>query len=342
MHSPRNAMVALVLAAVLGAQDTAPEHWPAAAVSSHLAGHDAAEVAWAGWHLARAPQRASLPALRRALAQWRGEDSADGQLARLQLLDALYQLDARLPGEELLPHAVGLLRGPLLALAAKAPLQNTAYFQARFAAASETPDGEWWCCGTLLAAQCAPGFAAEALRRVQPLRRYTLRDSNAPTGFSCGIPGSVPRVPAGFPPAPWYVLTVDPSPSRDRPAVGVARHPGSTAFPSTTMPISVEVADAWRGWLRQMGGEAAGSVFSAHREDVFWAGLGDLRRRLLRERSAVERLVPAALRELRSRGALTQNERAAVHLRLEFRIDDQRSDRRRPLPDPEVLLRPRR
>ncbi|MEO6597215.1 MAG: hypothetical protein ABIP94_20925 [Planctomycetota bacterium] len=121
-----------------------------------------------------------MPAVRQALAPWKGEDAFEGQLARLHLIDALIQLDGRLPGEELLPHAVGALRVPALILAAKCPAPNEAYCTARWCALAGAEDLEWRVCGNVLASLRDPRFVARCLRDIEFSVRVTVRDGMAP------------------------------------------------------------------------------------------------------------------------------------------------------------------
>jgi hypothetical protein len=170
----------LLCAAFLRAQDDADAdaapRWPAGSLPEHLAADDAREVAWAGWLVQRDKVRAAIPALRRALARLAGQDKREPELARLQLIDALIQLDVRVPGEELLAHASsGILRVPALILAAKSPEANAAYFAARMAAI-EWPDLEWRVCGNLLAAQRDPRFVAQCVRQFEFAIDITVRD----------------------------------------------------------------------------------------------------------------------------------------------------------------------
>src|SRR5689334_3695800 len=148
-----------------------PPDWRSEELAAHLAAPALREVAWAAWFVRRDQVRALVPAVRAALARLAGDDTLESQLARLQLLDALIQLEVRLPGEELLPHAFGPLCVPALLLAAKCPRQNFTYFQERMATMDRGGDLEWQVCGNLLAAQAAPGFAAACLRELLlPLR----------------------------------------------------------------------------------------------------------------------------------------------------------------------------
>src|SRR5262245_59435744 len=165
------------LALLLGlaaAQEDPTQRWRPAELAVHLRAEEPTEVAWAAWRAGEDGRRELLRPLRAVLARYAGQDDSEGQLVRLFVFDALLRLDARVPGEELLPHATGALRAPALLLAAKAPLANPAYFRARFDQGSE--DLEWQACGNLLAAQNAPGFAAACLARCELELRVDVRD----------------------------------------------------------------------------------------------------------------------------------------------------------------------
>jgi len=180
----RAAFVIPLLVCLAPAQDEAPRRWRPDELAAHLATRDPQEVAWAAWRAGEDGRRDLLRPLRAALARFAGHDDDEGQLARLFVLDALLRIDARLPGEELLPHAVGMLRVPALLLAAKSPLVNTVYFRARFDA--DGGDVEWQACGNLLAAQNAPGFAATCLQRcVLPLS-VEVFDNGPRAGIAAG------------------------------------------------------------------------------------------------------------------------------------------------------------
>ena len=143
------------------------------------------EVAWAAYLVRRDRVRVAVPAVRLALARLAGCDELIEKVARLHLLDTLIQLDVRVPGEELLPHATGLLRVPALILAAKSPEANSAYFATRFAALAESPDLEWQVCGNILASLREPGFTASCLRIFQFSLRIEVTDGRPPH-FSVG------------------------------------------------------------------------------------------------------------------------------------------------------------
>jgi len=169
----------LFCAALARAQDDAePDatpRWPSSELPAHLAVDEPREVAWAGFLVQRDKVRAAIPAVRRALARLAGQDKIGPELARLQLLDALIQLDVRVPGEELLPHASGMLRVPALILAAKSPEANASYFATRMAEI-KGPDLEWRVCGNLLAAQRDPRFVAQCMRQFEFAIDITVRD----------------------------------------------------------------------------------------------------------------------------------------------------------------------
>ena len=179
--APRLFAPAIVFCAAFAlAQDDDPDaapHWPAESLPAHLAADDAREVAWAGWLVQRDKVRTAIPAVRRALARFAGQDKIEPELARLQLIDALIQLDVRVPGEELLPHASSSVLGvPALILAAQSPEANAAYFAARMESLDKSPNLEWRVCGNLLAAQRDPRFVAQCVRQLEFAIDITIRD----------------------------------------------------------------------------------------------------------------------------------------------------------------------
>jgi hypothetical protein len=180
----------LLGAAVARAQDAdedAAPHWLARELPAHLAADDPREVAWAGFFVQRDHVRAAIPAVRQALARLSPDSTMESQLARLELLDALIQLDVRLPGEELLAHAAsGMLRVPALILAARSPEANAAYFAARMQSLDENPDLEWRVCGNLLAAQRDPRFVARCLGQLAFTIEITVRNEGVGPPASSG------------------------------------------------------------------------------------------------------------------------------------------------------------
>jgi hypothetical protein len=174
----------LLVAPVARAQDAdedATPHWLARELPTHLAADDPREVAWAGYLVRRDRVRAAIPAVRQALAHLSTDSTIESEIARLELLDTLIQLDVRLPGEELLPHAAsGMLRVPALILAARSPEVNAAYFAARMQSLDKSPDLEWRVCGNLLAAQRDPRFVARCVRQLEFAIDITVRDGRRP------------------------------------------------------------------------------------------------------------------------------------------------------------------
>lgn len=142
--------------------------WRADELPRRLAAADLDEVVWAAHLVTRDRVRGAVPAVRQALARLVGRSGFDGELARLHLLDALIQLEVKVPGEELLPHtSAACLRVPALLLAAKGGAANSRYFATRFAELASAPDLEWQACGDQLAALREPHFVAGCLWQVE-------------------------------------------------------------------------------------------------------------------------------------------------------------------------------
>jgi len=192
MHPAALSLAVVFVAGIGPCQDPEPHTpppWTVDQVAEHFASADTAEVAWAAWFVRRDRLRALVPAVRRALARLGGNDGLESQLARLQLLDALIEVDVRVPGEELLPHAISYLQVPALVLAAKCPQQNFTYFQARMQDKDSFAEFEWQVCGNLLAAQTAPGFATFCLQQLVLPLAVTVRDDKAPPTRQTGSGG---------------------------------------------------------------------------------------------------------------------------------------------------------
>jgi hypothetical protein len=160
----REALFTLAASMSLLAQEPEVPRWPANELPRHLASEDPAEVAWASYLVQQGQVRAAVPAVRRALARLASRNELDWRLARLHLLDTLIGLGVRVPGEEVLPHAIDELRVPALILAAQSPEVNSRYFAARFAATANAPDLEWQVCGNMLASLREPGFTLSCVQ----------------------------------------------------------------------------------------------------------------------------------------------------------------------------------
>jgi hypothetical protein len=176
-------------AAVARAQDGdgGETDWPAATLPVHLASDEPRELAWAAFFVRHKGVRAAIPGVRQALARLSCDNTIESLLARLQLLDALIQLDVRLPGEELLPHAAhGMLRVPALILAARSPEVNAAYFAARMESLDNSPDLEWRVCGNLLAEQRDPRFVRDCLAQLAFAIDITVRNEGVRPPASSG------------------------------------------------------------------------------------------------------------------------------------------------------------
>ncbi|MCA8957732.1 MAG: hypothetical protein KDC87_16775 [Planctomycetes bacterium] len=161
-------------------------HCPVDDLPRRLASANPVAVAWASYRVRRDRVRSAIPAVRAALARLVRRTDLDGRLARLHLIDTLIQLDVRVPGEELLPHAIDDLRVPALILAAKAKEANIHYFATRFAALAKQHDLEWLVCGNLLANLRERDFAKSCLEHLVLDLRFDVVDDRAPRSRGVG------------------------------------------------------------------------------------------------------------------------------------------------------------
>jgi hypothetical protein len=347
--------IGTALARAQDGDDAEVPRWPAAHLPRHLAAGAPRAVAWAAFLVQRDRVRPAIPAVRAALARLADDQSIESEFARLQLLDALVQLDVRLPGEELLPHAASdLLRVPALILAARSPEANASYFAARMEALGRVTDLEWRVCGNLLAAQHDPHFVAQCVRQFQFTIYVTVRD-DGPRGtvIRNGHFRVRPSVeePSGFPPVPRYHLDsanasatgadLGAVPFRrelvrgcDRPA-GVFELGGELC----ELDVRADPHAAQVAWLTANGGAATQAACSRERAlSVRWQDEADLRRSATAAQEVLAQDFAAMVDELRQNGRLLQGDAEAAKPNVRIALSDERRDRTQRLPEVETLL----
>jgi hypothetical protein len=213
------ALVGVSFSAVFVAAAAAQELQPTVRAESRadLACREAAKVAWAAHRAGEAHDVTQVSALKKALKSWTDVAGTEAELVRLQLLDALLRLDAKLPGNELVPLAMEprtLI--PALVLLAQQPRLNECalfdLFRSGPSAFSPGPFDEKYLrtlvIGDLLASQKTPGFAALVWRQLDLRLQVRVISPELPCHPEHSLPPSHrpchwPVVP-GFPPDPHF------------------------------------------------------------------------------------------------------------------------------------------
>ena len=347
--------IGTALAQTQDGDDAKVPRWPAAQLQGHLTAGSPREVAWAGFLVQRDRVRPAIPAVRAALARLAGDQSIESEFARLQLLDALLQLDVRLPGEQLLPHAESdLLRVPALILAARSPEANAGYFMARMEALGRVTDLEWRVCGNLLAAQHDPRFVAQCVRQVEFAIVVTVSDGGRRgICIGCGHYSVRPYVgePSGFPPVPRYLLDsanasatgaeLGAVPFRRELVRGCDRPDGVFELDGELCELDVRAdpRKAQVAWLTANGGAATQAACGRDRAlSIRWQDEADLRRSATAAQEVLAQDFEAMLDELRQQKRLLQGDAETAKPNVRIALWDQRRDRSQLLPKPETLL----
>lgn len=338
------AQAGLATIALAQVPDVPPAEWSLAQVCARLDGNDPVAAAWAAHVAGAAKMTGAVASLRAALPRL-VPPTADSERARWHVLDALLLLDAELTADELLPHATGSLRVPALLLAAKRPVANRKYLEARMAALDGHEDLEWRVCGNQLAALHEPTLAMRCVQRLQfELQLTVIDDLTRPVSAHTLSPpvSPVPENPA-FPPAGYHELEWDNA--RCRTFAGCAaiawrRSPR----PSGTVPElpRCDPARAHADWLMATGGAmtAAACAETSSQLEYRWRGEARLRQDVRTLQQQQQRAFAAMLRELTKSGELTAEDAARCRHTLHLTIFDRRTERPRPLPSPEDLLLP--
>jgi hypothetical protein len=203
------AVIAFLLAGIAPAQ-WIPFDLMARSVAERLQSTRATTVAWAAHTAACLGLPGHTRPLLASLQAWKDRPGAEADIVRLHLLDALVQLDAKVPDTLLLPHVRDITEVPAFILLAREPQQNERDLLALFSAPPVHADHDmiWMAAGDLLCAQKAPGFAAALLQQSE----FTLmvdvyvRRFNICLGHRFRGPGEHRRRLQDMPPVPVYNL----------------------------------------------------------------------------------------------------------------------------------------
>jgi len=311
-----------------------------AVATANLASNDACKVAWAAHHLARGPERSHVPELVRTLRSWRNRNDIGADFARLHVLDALVQLNARVAAADLTPFLDGITDVAAFALLAREPRANEPELLKLFA--SELPDGlhakdlKWWATGDMLCQQRATGFAAVLINEMEFELVLDVYLPSDPSGARCGgafgtRSGTdiVARLPS-FPPAPVYNLAVNEPGCR---AIGtsqvgysrrLAKHPFATGRSWHNYDTRLRL-----GWLEQLADLDVGSVWyeriDYRNPKAFRTDVEALQARIDQELlQMLDRLVKAK--------AIPSDKATELDLQLKVNVSDLRAGNRNPLP----------
>ena len=319
------------------------KHRKCAELAAQLQSDDPKVVAWAA-HAASTQRLAPLIRnLVMALQTWRQRNSTSAEFVRLQVLDALVRVDAKLPAGKVLPHLNGITEVAAFVLLTREAKQNQRQllelFRAPLTDGRVCKDMKWFVAGSLLCEQRAPGFAAAVLREVEfrlVISVYgpkDLRGIRCPGAMGWNV-GRKKRKPIpGFPPVPVYLFT-DPEKrgaqtlaSGECP-VAYTRSITTTAFPIGRSMYSQDDEWRWR-WLKSLA--TFDQWPTGHKVLDFRTRAG-----FLKEATKEQRQLAASCRAivaaLVAAGAMTRAEADGLKIVPRVEVEDCRSDRAVKLP----------
>lgn len=358
-HTPTATLVLAIAVAAARAQEGTPPPPDAATLLRQLASADANDIAWAAHHARELGDKQFQKALRTAFATWRSAQTEHAARARLHLLDAMIALDVRQPGSELLPliddDELGTAAFVLLV---REPKVNEADLLTLFRRDWPELDRDFrtqrdrrtLAIGNLLAEQGTPGFAACLAKGLQLQLTTSVRSPQhepAQRVFAIGGPGDPqPREPEpGWPAPPAFVID-HPLFQMVAPAIAM---PSSAA---ASVSRRVHSAERLQSFTFKLGKRTLEGTAPAPGDALHWlataARLTDAlpareavvvdtgqpitAERLTAVRADMQRFLSALRQRLVERGALTEAEAAAMDIQVELTIEDQRTDKRTPLP----------
>ncbi|MBK8097438.1 MAG: hypothetical protein IPK26_10040 [Planctomycetes bacterium] len=214
----RPSCVALLLLAFAAAQERPPV---AANLANALRSDDAVTVAWAAHDARECGDKSTIPALRQALRRWESNENQNATQVRPFVLDALIELDARVPAEELTSQIDDERCGnAALILLLRESRVNERQLLELFAGRTwhdgfllrQDPEIRTLAIGAVLCQQRAPGFSALLWSRLDHRLHVTVPDDDPGVwSVSIGRPRRPESAKVGFPPTVRYVLTFGPS-----------------------------------------------------------------------------------------------------------------------------------
>jgi len=346
-------VVAASLGIVLSAQQALPEP---AAIATALAGDAAHDVAWAAHHARERADKQLVKPLLHALGRWRLSNDENAGFVCVHLLDALVELDARVPAGDLVPLVDDERCGTwAFVLLAREPRLDEAELFTIFRrdwpafdrGLQRQQDLRTLAIGNLLAAQGPPGFARQLLGGLDLDLHVAVVD--AVTDVRVG--GEVKREVVGL--APRRRARADHPQPEDWPALPAlwlepptSRSDEASVRVPEAMRIRAVRTTKWRDVepdalapghveppleLRWLATVANLAIPSAPRRtplddaDAFAA-------MVVRAREQQQVFVDVLRRELIARRALTEKEAEPLRHRVVALIIDERGNREVPLP----------
>ena len=308
---------------------------------------DPREVSWAAYRAGKRGSRDRVSALRAALRAWTFRDNEEARVVCRFLLDALVDLGADVPGDELVPHLAKSRLVPSLVLLAKGGWYRDRVLLDLFESDRAERDSDLWlACGNLLAAHRVEGFAAELLREQEFTLEVTVRDDqsdgwNTAVGMGGGAGCGFGRAPwVGFPPFPIYDLSRFPregsvlfAPGPEPVYYGRKYRDGRPWSVSGTPYLPERAAGkvrlAWLAGLAQME-----SRLEVHTEfTVQYRDDGQFVQEVANVRTDLASMYGQLIDGLIGRGSLTWMEAASVPMKLHTTVRDERGRRWRRLPE---------
>lgn len=324
-------------------------------VQEQLRSQDALQVAWAAYCARKLGLVAASADLQRALGSWTDREGAEPRHVRRVLLDALLQLDVRVPNASLLPHIEEIPAFLLLCRDVShhaallpcldGPLQNSSM--------------RWLAAGNLMSARKSAGAAAPILHQAvfctyvdvvdpeqqSPDKRTAAARAKAPSlvtdSDSKGAEAhAVNPAPKGFPPAVRYDLTSEGRPGMTLVAPGhysvFARFDETSGFSHESGLRPEDRESVLWAWLRVFLDEpalAGGSV-----QAIEFRTEQQLKVDVAATREKSEREMSSLVGRFVSAGLLTEDEAKKARPSTIVLIQDLRKNSAVPLPRIEGAL----
>ena len=332
--------LALICAGTAVAQDTAPRLDPvaiAADATRLLASADAKDVAWGAFTACQYHVVSAVPLITSALSRPLAGDRVAQEAAELVLLDALVQLDAKVPANVLQP-LIARWPVPTSVLLANATGDRN---EVLLPLVSSTDGAFWNGVANLLLVTRPPGFAMRLLTGLRlTLVVHVTNKANVGFGGGAGSSGEHSldaALAAGFPPLADYRFT-SARPGATVQSVGprtvyyerrLQTQPTFSRFRYSNPegPSNTDRVD----YLNALIGERR-ALEERTQPTVVWRGAAALRRTVAEHRESVEQRYRTALGSLVVRGLLSEADSRSLTPQIVVRVQDERDDKSQPLP----------
>jgi hypothetical protein len=312
-----------------------------------LGSDDLKEVAWGAYLAAQNQRRSLVPVLQERLAALPVTNGSvpptDGSLpAAMAILDALVQLDAKLPAQTLGPWFDRCPVQTLILLANASSGRD----EQLLSLLESTSGSRWQAAANLLLMTKPPGFARWLLTGLR--LRLTLFVTDQPGisigsgsgGGSSGEDGNYSVRAEGFPPLADYrfagavpgatILALGP-----RPVYYIRRvegPPGSYAPHGNGKSLVSNLDRVQYIDTLATGRYEAGPLFDEMSATVLWTNAQDLQQRIGEERRRVDSVYERVVSQLVVRGYLSPEEAVIFHPEIAVTVSDQRKNKSEPLP----------